>query len=280
MAREKLLVRDLSKRYRIDEGFGRASEVVVFERLGVSVAEGEFVTVIGPSGCGKSTFLMVLAGLVDPSGGEVLLEGARVEGPGLDRGVVFQDFAIFPWLTVRRNVAFGLEMKGVPRDQHEAIIGHYLRMVRLEAFADFYPHRLSGGMKQRVGIARALAFDPEVLLMDEPFGSLDAQTRASLQGMLLQIHRETGKTTLFVTHSVGEAAFLSTRVLVFSRRPASIIADVPVDVPLDGRDRHHPRLVEIERHLEALLADQMEQVDDLPLPSARPVRVAARVKGA
>jgi NitT/TauT family transport system ATP-binding protein len=257
----KLLVRNLQKVFQIDEGFGRFSSITAIDSVNLEIKEGELVTIIGPSGCGKSTLLMILAGLYDKSSGEVLLDGHPIDGPGLDRGVVFQEFALFPWLTVRNNICFGLKMKGVPAAEHDGIVKHYLKMVKLDEFEKIFPHRLSGGMKQRVGIARALAYSPELLLMDEPFGALDAQTRTSLQQMLVDIWTETKKTILFVTHSVREAVFLSDRIIVLSRRPSRVrtILDVKLRRP---RVRLSEPFLRYEEQLEELIAREI--APDMP----------------
>jgi ABC-type nitrate/sulfonate/bicarbonate transport system ATPase subunit len=239
--------------FRIDEGFGRSSSLTAIEDVSLHVDGGELVVLLGPSGCGKSTLLMIVAGLTEKSGGEVLLDGVPIGGPGLDRGVVFQEFALFPWLTVRDNVRFGLQMKGVPAAEHEAIVRRHLAMVRLEEFAGLHPHRLSGGMKQRVAIARALASAPELRRMDGPFGALDAPTRAVLQRMLVEIWTETRRTILFVTHSVREAVYLADRVVVLGPRPARVLGVVPVRLP---RPRHRlsSEFLRQEEELEALVA--------------------------
>ncbi len=260
MAPPKLVVRDLKKTFRIDEGFGRFTSITAIEKVDLQVPEGELVTIIGPSGCGKSTLLMILAGLYEKSSGEVLLDGASINGPGLDRGVVFQEFALFPWLTVRNNICFGLKMKGIPVSDHDRIVKHYLKMVKLEEFETIFPHRLSGGMKQRVGIARALAYSPELLLMDEPFGALDAQTRTSLQQMLVDIWAETKKTILFVTHSVREAVFLSDRIVVLSRRPSKVRTIIEVNIPRP-RQRLSQAFLRCEEELEELIARELGEED-------------------
>jgi NitT/TauT family transport system ATP-binding protein len=209
--------------------------VTALEGVDLDVAEGELLTVVGPSGCGKSTLLSILAGLVEPTRGEVLLDGRRVTGPGPDRGVVFQELAILPWRTVERNIAHGPEIRGVPRAERAAIVRRYVDLVGLAGFERKYPHELSGGMKQRVAVARTLAADPQVMLMDEPFAAVDAQTRMTLQEELNGIARATGKTILFVTHSVEEAVFLGDRCCVLSRRPGRVKA--LVRVPVDRADR-------------------------------------------
>jgi NitT/TauT family transport system ATP-binding protein len=255
----KLHVRNLHKSYVINEGFGRRSRVHALRNLNLDVNEGELVTIIGPSGCGKSTFLMVVAGIHPFDSGDLLLDGRPITAPGLDRGLVFQDFALFPWLTVRNNVKFGLSMKGNSESEQELIANQYLRLVNLQEFADVFPYRLSGGMKQRVGIARALATDPEILLMDEPFGSLDAQTRKSLQVQLLDIWRETKKTIVFITHSVREAVFLSQRVIVLSSRPGTVVEKINVDLSYEDRISLSSQLMEYERHLENLIEQQINE---------------------
>lgn len=194
------------------------------------VREGEFVTILGPSGCGKSTILRVVAGLVEPSSGEVLLDGRKITGPGPDRGMVFQSYSLFPWLTVRKNIEFGLELKHVDRKERETRAAHYLDLVGLSGFANAYPGSLSGGMRQRVAIARALANEPEILLMDEPFGALDAQTRTIMQEVLLKAWEDTHKTILFVTHDVEEAIFLGDSIYVMTARPGKIKEKIKVSL--------------------------------------------------
>ena len=270
----KLLVQNLNKSYIINEGFGKRSRVHALRDLNLEVNEGEFVTVIGPSGCGKSTFLMVVAGIHPFDSGVLLLDGRPISEPGLDRGVVFQDFALFSWMTVRNNVKFGLSMKGMPQEEQHRISEHYLRLVNLQEFADVFPHRLSGGMKQRVGIARAMATEPEILLMDEPFGSLDAQTRKSLQIQLLDIWRETKKTIVFITHSVREAVFLSQKVVVLSARPGKVVETILIDLTYEERISLSDPLMEHERRLENLIEQQikgdlsMRPIQKPPLPKS------------
>ncbi|HEY3302144.1 MAG TPA: ABC transporter ATP-binding protein [Candidatus Binatia bacterium] len=258
MSQTKLAVRNLRKVFQIDEGFGRSSSITAIDKVDLEIKEGELVTIIGPSGCGKSTLLMILAGLYEKSSGEVLLDGNSIDGPGLDRGVVFQEFALFPWLNVRSNICFGLKMKGIPAADHDRIVKHYLEMVKLSEFEKIFPHRLSGGMKQRVGIARALAYSPELLLMDEPFGALDAQTRTSLQQMLVDIWAETKKTILFVTHSVREAVFLSDRIVVLSARPSKVRSVLEVKLPRP-RQRLSPSFLRYEEELEELIAQEIAE---------------------
>jgi NitT/TauT family transport system ATP-binding protein len=231
-----------------------ARRVAALEDLSLQVAGGEFVTIVGPSGCGKSTFLHLLGGFVPPTTGVMRIAGREVTGPGPDRGVMFQELALFPWRTVLGNVTWGLEVQGRPRAERLAIAEHYLALVGLLAFKDAFPAELSGGMKQRVALARVLAFDPAVLLMDEPFGALDAQTRELMQEELQRIWLETGKTVLFVTHDVEEAVYLGDRVVVFSARPGRIKAEVSVRLP-------RPRRLEVKKS-QAFL-DRRNQVWDL-----------------
>jgi NitT/TauT family transport system ATP-binding protein len=196
----------------------------------LSVKKGEFLSIVGPSGCGKSTFLDLVGRLSKPSEGRIFVDGKVVEGPGLDRGIVFQQYALFPWRTALGNIEFGIENKKITKNERREIARKYLSLVGLAGFEDRYPYELSGGMKQRVAIARALAFDPDILLMDEPFGALDSQTREILQLELLRIWDETHKTILFITHSIDEAVFLSDRVAIMTARPGVIkkIVDIPL----------------------------------------------------
>jgi ABC-type nitrate/sulfonate/bicarbonate transport system ATPase subunit len=200
----------------------------------LTVRDNDFITILGPSGCGKSTLLRIVAGLDRPSAGRVLLDGEQVRGPGPDRGMVFQSYTLFPWLTVDRNIAFGLRERGVPRAERGRIVGAYVAKVGLEGFERHHPRMLSGGMQQRTAIARALANDPKILLLDEPFGALDNQTRGLMQELLLGIWEAERKTVLFVTHDIEEAIFLAGRVVVMTARPGRIKAEVAVDLP-------HPR---------------------------------------
>ncbi|MHA7134840.1 ABC transporter ATP-binding protein [Oerskovia turbata] len=224
--RKEFVVRDAAG------GRGARTRFTAVEDFTLDVRAGEFLTVVGPSGCGKSTLLDLLGGLTEPTSGRILLDGSPVTGPGLDRGVVFQQYALLPWRSARANVEFGLEAKGVPRSARARVADEYLDLVGLTAFADRYPHELSGGMKQRVAIARSLAFDPEVLLMDEPFAALDAQTRESLQDELLRIWGTTGKTVVFITHGIEESVYLGQRVAVMTPRPGRL--QTVIDVDLDG----------------------------------------------
>jgi NitT/TauT family transport system ATP-binding protein len=199
-----------------------AQAVSALAAIDLAIAEREFVTIVGPSGCGKSTLLYLVGGFLQPSSGSIRLRGRLVEGPGRDRGIVFQRYSLFPWLTVRGNIAYGLQEKGLPRHERERIVGEHVRLVHLEGFEDRYPRELSGGMQQRVALAQTLACQPDILLMDEPFGALDAQTRRILQDEVRRIWRRDMKTVLFVTHDVEEAVALGTRIVVMSARPGRI----------------------------------------------------------
>ena len=219
---------------RVFPGVRGGAATRALEPTDLAVAENDFITVLGPSGCGKSTLLRIVAGLDRPSGGRVLLSGREITGPGADRGMVFQSYTLFPWLTIAENIAYGLREKGVPKSQRRDIVASYTEKVGLRGFENHYPKQLSGGMQQRTAIARALANDPAILLLDEPFGALDNQTRALMQELLLGIWERERKTVLFVTHDIEEAIFLASRVLVMTARPGRIKAEVPVDLP-------HPR---------------------------------------
>lgn len=227
----KLSLRSVGKQFAVR---GTDEKFTAIDDISIEVQAGEFLVLVGPSGSGKSTLLDLLGGLSKPSSGQILLDGAPITGPGLDRGVVFQQYALLPWRTARANIQFGLEAKGIARKERKAIAEHYLELVGLAGFGDRYPHELSGGMKQRVAIARSLAFDPEVLLMDEPFAALDAQTRESLQDELLRIWRTTGKTILFITHGIDEAVYLGQRVAVLTSRPGRVKAVIDIDIDRSG----------------------------------------------
>ena len=220
-------VRDVSLTY--DTPAGRVTGV---HAASFDIEQSEFICLVGPSGCGKSTLLNIIAGFLAPTSGEIRIGGKAVTGRGMDRGVVFQDFAqLFPWRTALRNVAFGLEMKGVPRPEREKIALEQLQLVKLEKFANAYPHHLSGGMQQRVAIARALAYNPSVLLMDEPFAALDALTRDDMQRLLSEVWRATRKTVVYVTHNVAEAVYLADRVVVMTPHPGTVKAQVAIRLP-------------------------------------------------
>jgi NitT/TauT family transport system ATP-binding protein len=233
----KIEIRDINRVFATrNRGGDGPKEFVALKDLNLKVGKGEFVAIVGPSGCGKSTLLDILAGLAQPTSGSILIDGKKVTGPALDRGIVLQGYALFPWRTVRQNVEFGLEIKKIPKAERKEISARYISLVGLEGFGDHFPHELSGGMKQRVAIARALAYDPEVLLMDEPFAAVDAQTRETLQDELLRIWEETGKTIVFVTHSIEEAVFLADRVAVLATNPGTVKEVLDIDLP---RPRHN-----------------------------------------
>jgi NitT/TauT family transport system ATP-binding protein len=223
----KLRIRDVQLLY----GSPTGKNIVAIESISLDVPDKEFAVVVGPSGCGKSSLLYLVAGLADPTTGEILLSGQPVSGPGPDRGMVFQSYTLFPWLTVRENVEFGLKRRKVPPAEREEIVNRYLNDVGLAAFHDAYPKQLSGGMMQRVAIARALANDPQILLMDEPFGALDSQTRGSMQKLLLKVWERDHKTVLFVTHDIDEAILLGDRVYVMTARPGRLKEQVTVPIP-------------------------------------------------
>jgi NitT/TauT family transport system ATP-binding protein len=226
------------KVYRKD---GREMPVLEVERF--SAREGEFITIIGPSGCGKSTFLHIMGGFIPAESGTIRVYGSPVNGPGPDRGMMFQEFALFPWKTVAGNVAWGLEVQGRPKTDIEPVVQKYLEIMNLTEFRNHYPAEISGGMKQRTALARVLAFDPKVLLMDEPFGALDAQTRETMQEEVTKIWERTRKTIVFVTHDIEEAVFLGDRVVVLSARPGRIREDIPIDLP-------RPRTLEIKKSMQ------------------------------
>jgi NitT/TauT family transport system ATP-binding protein len=243
--------RDITLVYQTPSGTVPAVRGVSF---GIEAAE--FLCIVGPSGCGKSTLLNIMAGFLTPSAGEIRIGGAPVKGYGTDRGVVFQDFAqLFPWRTALGNVTFGLEMKGLPKAQREAIALEQLRLVKLEKFARSYPHHLSGGMQQRVAIARALAYNPAVLLMDEPFAALDALTRDEMQRLLADVWRTTRKTVIYVTHNVAEAVYLADRVLVMTAHPGSVKSDIAIGLPRP-RDPLSIEFLDYQKRLLHLLGHQ------------------------
>jgi ABC-type nitrate/sulfonate/bicarbonate transport system ATPase subunit len=219
---------------RVFPGVRGRAPTVALQPTSFSVAHNDFITILGPSGCGKSTLLRIIAGLDTPTSGRVLLDGVPVASPGADRGMVFQSYTLFPWLTVRENVCFGLRERGMPAAQQDSIADRWLARVGLEGFGNHHPKMLSGGMQQRTAIARALANDPKIMLLDEPFGALDNQTRSLMQELLLSIWEADQKTVLFVTHDIEEAIFMASRVVVMSARPGRIKADVPVTLA-------HPR---------------------------------------
>ena len=253
----KISFESVSKKFTVrDKGNKNGKVFTAIDDVNITVNAGEFLTIVGPSGCGKSTLLDMLAGLTDISSGSIKIDGEAVTGPGLNRGIVFQQYALFPWKTARGNIEFGLEAKKIPKKEWKQLSDYYLELVGLTSFADRYPHELSGGMKQRVAIARSLAFNPDILLMDEPFAALDAQTRDSLQLELLNIWKETKKTIIFITHSIDEAVFLGERVVVLSPNPGRVKKIVPITLKnrLDNKDIHStPEFVACRHELWKLL---------------------------
>ncbi|MEA3079139.1 MAG: NitT/TauT family transport system ATP-binding protein [Sphingomonadales bacterium] len=248
------------------EGGGPSDRFTALEDITLDVLPGEFLALVGPSGCGKSTLLDLLGGLTAPTSGRILLDGRPIEGPARDRGIVFQQYALFPWRTAAQNVEFGLDIAGLKARQRREIARHYLDLVGLTAFADRYPHELSGGMKQRVAIARSLAYDPEVLLMDEPFAALDAQTRETLQGELLRIWRATGKTIIFITHGIDEAVVLGQRVAVMTSRPGRIkhVVEIPEALRNESEDvRSLPEFGPVRHEVWSLLRDEVLKAQQL-----------------
>jgi len=245
-----LTVSNISRVFESETG-----EVEALRNINLDVRDKEFLCFIGPSGCGKTTLLRIIAGLDQPTSGEVLLDSKRITSPDSERGMVFQEYSLFPWRRIIDNVAFGMELKGMPKRERYETARKFLKMVGLDAFEHSYPYELSGGMRQRAAIARALANDPKVLLMDEPFGSVDAQTRNVLQGELLKIWNETRKTVLFITHSIDEAMYLADRVVVLSARPGRIREIIEIDL-----DRPRIRTsVEVNVIRERLLGLLMEE---------------------
>lgn len=242
----KLKIDNVVKEYN-----GNKGKTIALNGVSLDIKENEFICVVGPSGCGKSTLLNIIAGLLEPTSGAVYLDGEKIEGTGVERGVVFQGYALFPWRTVLKNVMFGLEMKRVPKAQAEEIAKKYIKAVGLEGFEHAYPKELSGGMRQRVAIARAYAADPEVLLLDEPFGALDAQTRVQLQSELLNTWEHEKKTCFFITHDVDEAIILAQRVIIMSARPGRIkrIVDIDIPYPRTQATKTDPRFLELKTEI-------------------------------
>ena len=246
-----LTIRGVTKRFTVGD-----DEVEALAPIDLVIPKGEFVCMIGASGCGKSTLLRIIAGFEEPTTGEVSIDGKTIAGPGSDRGMVFQDYALFPWMTVRENISFGPRQRKLPRAEIDKTTDEFVRMVGLERFADRYPNQLSGGMKQRGAIARVLANNANILLMDEPFGALDALTREQLQNELLQIWKRTGVTTIFVTHSVEEAVLLADRVLVMSAGPGRIDSDFRIDLPRP-RDVSSPEFNALRRDVARRLTSHL-----------------------
>ncbi|MBS7544469.1 ABC transporter ATP-binding protein [Ancylobacter oerskovii] len=255
-AAPRLRIEDVRLEYTTRQG----KTVLAIDDISLDVPDNQFAVIVGPSGCGKSSLLYLVAGLNEPTSGRILLGNEEVDGPGPDRGMVFQSYTLFPWLTVRENVEFGLKRRKVPAAERDEIVNRYLNETGLAAFHDAYPKQLSGGMMQRVAIARALANDPKILLMDEPFGALDSQTRNSMQKLLLRVWEQHKKTVLFVTHDIDEAILLADRIYVMTARPGRLKEEVVVDIP---RPRAldmvmDPEFIAVKRHILELLKNEIK----------------------
>lgn len=237
----------------VEKWFG---ELNVLDHVDFAIEPGAFVSVLGPSGCGKTTLMRAIGGLTDIDEGEILINGTRVDGPPREAAIVFQQFGLMPWKTMEDNIAFGLKIRGVPKDELAARVAHYIDLVHLTGFEKSYPYQVSGGMQQRAGLARALAVEPQLLLMDEPFASVDAMTREVLHDELLQIWERDRKTVVFITHSIDEAIVLSDEIFVMSRSPATVVARIPVEIPRPRRERTVrglPQFGELREHCWELL---------------------------
>ena len=277
MTQPKISIENVTKTFG-DNKSGRTT--LALDDISFDVADGEFLTLVGPSGCGKSTLLDLLGGLTTPTSGRITLDGSPITGPGLDRGIVFQQYALLPWRTAQANVELGLEVAGLGRKERAARAREVLDLVGLESFRDRYPHELSGGMKQRVAIARSLAYEPKVLLMDEPYAALDAQTRELLQIELLSIWQRTGATIVFITHGIEEAIYLGQRVVVMTSRPGRVKTIVPID--LGDRDRvddirSTPEFTAYRHQLWELLRDEITRtaLQEEKAPEARSEEVVS-----
>ncbi|MDF2936646.1 MAG: transporter ATP-binding protein [Paenibacillaceae bacterium] len=246
----KISCKNLNKIYR-----SKRMETFALQDINMDIADNEFICVVGPSGCGKSTLLRIFAGLDEATSGDIMLDNRIMAGPGADRGMVFQAYTLFPWLTVEENIRFGLKLKKLPKEEADRIVDKYLNLVGLTDFRNRLPKVLSGGMKQRVAIARALANSPEVLLMDEPFGALDPDTKGTMQLQLRELWEKEKHTVIFITHDIEEAVFLSQRVYVMSARPGRIVADIPVDLPAkrDLELKDTPEFIRIRKKIHSLL---------------------------
>ncbi|MDX9671173.1 MULTISPECIES: ABC transporter ATP-binding protein [unclassified Pseudomonas] len=257
-AAARLQVDKVSLRYKKPDG----GTFTALEQVSFEVPDQQFAVLVGPSGCGKSSLLYLTAGLAEPTSGEIYVGGQQVQGPGADRGMVFQSYTLFPWLTVRQNVEFGLKRRGMPAARRKEIVDYYVNEVGLAGFADSYAKQLSGGMMQRVAIARALANDPQILLMDEPFGALDSQTRLQMQQLLLRVWGNSKKTVLFVTHDIDEAILLGDRVYVMGAKPGRIkqILDVPIERPRSLDMVMERSFIDMKREIFGLLHDDLEEV--------------------
>jgi NitT/TauT family transport system ATP-binding protein len=258
VAKTKLQAIGLRHEYYQPRTGGR---LLALDNINLSVEEGEFVTIVGPSGCGKTTFINLADGLLTPTAGKIFIDGTPVTGPGTDRGMVFQDSCLMPWRTVFKNVIFGLECQGLDNGDGQARARKFIKLVGLEGFEDHYPHELSGGMQQRCNLARALTVDPEILIMDEPFAALDAQTREIMQLELLRIWNEAKKTILFITHQISEAIYLADRVIVFGARPGKVKETIKVDIPRPRKlsVKRERKFLEYEDHLWNLIEEEVKK---------------------
>jgi NitT/TauT family transport system ATP-binding protein len=261
----KIQASKIHRQFQVNNDFGKKTKLTVLDDFNLQVREGEFLSILGPSGCGKSTFLNMLAGLDKQDGGQILIDGEPVSDRSFDRGMVFQGYALFPWRTVLENVEIGLQIRGLEKKEREEIARYYLAMVGLTAFANRYPHQLSGGMKQRVAIARVLAYQPDIMLMDEPFAALDAQTRETLQLELIRIWEADKKTIVFITHSIDEAILLSDRVAVMTARPGKVkeIIDVSLPRPRSEEIRNSSEFAQIRQYAWSLIKDEVTKAQGL-----------------
>jgi NitT/TauT family transport system ATP-binding protein len=250
----KIVIRNLTKSF-VDGKTGRSTMAVC--KVHMNIQENEFVTIIGPSGCGKTTLLNMVAGFIEPTDGEIWIDGKRVQGPGGGKGMVFQQFALFPWASAVKNIEFGLKVKGMGKEERQKVARQLIELVNLQGFEDRYPYELSGGMQQRVAIARALAIDPAILLMDEPFGALDDQTRILMQNELLRIWSTAKKTVIFVTHSIPEAIALSDRIVVMRRNPGTIQEEFVLNLPRP-RMRRSSEFVQLYMRLQNAIGQPKE----------------------
>ena len=271
----KIVARGVRMDYTVRNDAGQTEDVAVLRDFDLDIREGEFLSVLGPSGCGKSTFLSILAGLTERTGGSIRIDGQALAGINPQQGVVFQGYALFPWRTVLENIEVGLEIRGVPKAERRRIAQEHLELVGLTGAGARYPHEISGGMKQRVAIARSLAYKPDVLLMDEPFAALDAQTREILQGELLRIWEQYRKTIVFITHSLDEAIFLSDRIAVMTRRPGTVkqILEVPLPRPRLPELRNSEAFVALRQQAWDILKDEVQFAN--PGAAPRPLGVTA-----
>jgi NitT/TauT family transport system ATP-binding protein len=258
VAQTKLKATGLRHEYYQPRTGGR---LLALDNINLQVDEGEFVTIVGPSGCGKTTFINLCDGLLKPTAGRIDIDGNQVTGPGTDRGMVFQDSCLMPWRTVFKNVIFGLECQGLDNAEGTARAKEFIKLVGLAGFEEHFPHELSGGMQQRCNLARALTVDPKILIMDEPFAALDAQTREIMQSELLRIWRESKKTVLFITHQINEAIYLADRVIVFAARPGRVKATIKIDMPRprDLSIKRDPRFLKYEDEVWNLIEEEVKK---------------------